>query len=652
MKMLPDATSRKRKHRSSEYDGNPAKRQITSKETPPRRNSPRLPQPFPQNMTGGPQNMENCYSPQKSPQKRARSAAPMPLTPRNVSRTCVLEEAPKRASPFKGAVKTGSFYSKQKTVLYLTPLERKTLKESKSPILQSANKSPLPSPPASIERPKKNKGRQPKKVPASTLQKPNLNGYFTKMSKNKTPDTKPAAPSTTSESAEQKTVSIFSFGSLKNKAKPKMLVGAAFFTTGKKTNSNMYKTVMAKKQTKEAVRRGKAEEAEASEKVQKVHSPLRNAEFVKRPKGGQEKIASPEKTTGGSPEPQPLRELLHVHGIRKDLRVSLSRSVSPACSQLSSQELNEDMGSDSVFDVSDAGRSEHNSQDEESSIYPIFGSKRRAQKRSSVTSPLSCSTPSALPSSLSASSKDRSSRRRRDVKKQADDQLIIDAGQRQFGATTCNSCGMLYSADSPEDAFQHSQFHQRFLDSIKFVGWKKERVVAEFWDGKIILVLPDDPKYAVKKAEDVRKVADSELGFQQMSLSSPSTAKTYLFVNSDRMVVGCLVAEHIRHAFRVLEHAEPIQSQNKDEFMERHRAWCCSTVPERAICGISRIWVFSLQRRNGIATRLLDTVRNTFMYGSHLTKSEIAFSDPTPDGKLFATKYTETPAFLVYNFIG
>lgn len=30
-------------------------------------------------------------------------------------------------------------------------------------------------------------------------------------------------------------------------------------------------------------------------------------------------------------------------------------------------------------------------------------------------------------------------------------------------------------------------------------GWKKERVVAEFWDGKVVLILPDDPKYAVKK---------------------------------------------------------------------------------------------------------------------------------------------------------
>ncbi|MEQ2193744.1 hypothetical protein XENOCAPTIV_012096, partial [Xenoophorus captivus] len=92
-------------------------------------------------------------------------------------------------------------------------------------------------------------------------------------------------------------------------------------------------------------------------------------------------------------------------------------------------------------------------------------------------------------------------------------------------------------------------------------GWKKERVVAEFWDGKIILVLPDDPKYAVKKA------------------------------------------------YRVLEQPDENKDMTKDDFMERHRAWCCSTVPEQALCGISRIWVFSLARRQGIATRMLDTVR-------------------------------------------
>lgn len=48
------------------------------------------------------------------------------------------------------------------------------------------------------------------------------------------------------------------------------------------------------------------------------------------------------------------------------------------------------------------------------------------------------------------------------------------------------------------------------------------------------------------QAEEVRRVADSELGFQQVALSRPTQAKTYLFVNTEHTVVGCLVAEHIR----------------------------------------------------------------------------------------------------------
>ncbi|MEQ2183173.1 N-acetyltransferase esco2, partial [Goodea atripinnis] len=62
-------------------------------------------------------------------------------------------------------------------------------------------------------------------------------------------------------------------------------------------------------------------------------------------------------------------------------------------------------------------------------------------------------------------------------------------------------------------------------------------------------------------------------------------------------------------AYRVLEQPDENKDMTKDDFMERHRAWCCSTVPEQALCGISRIWVFSLARRQGIATRMLDTVR-------------------------------------------
>nr|XP_032815273.1 actin cytoskeleton-regulatory complex protein PAN1-like [Petromyzon marinus] len=326
-------------------------------------------------------------------------------------------------------------------------------------------------------------------------------------------------------------------------------------------------------------------------------------------------------------------------------------------------------------------------------------------------------------------------------RKQTDDdeQLIIDAGQTRLGVQTCDTCGMMYSAASPEDEAQHLQFHKRFISTIRFVGWKKERVIGEFPDGKIILVLPGDPKYALKKVEEVRELVDADLGFHVAGLRNPSRTKTLLFVSNDKKVVGCLIAEHITKGYRVLPDKQikpdqdaaaspqtacagddtkpgaaplldgepadingatrspqpttattkvetsPEQSSRPPQegdgrgegdgaavavaavpvvaaaaqglgepleaLLERQQAWCCSSVAEPAICGVSRIWVFSLMRRRGIATRMVDCLRRNFSYGVYLSKNELAFSDPTPDGKLFAMRYCQTPRFLVYNFI-
>lgn len=53
----------------------------------------------------------------------------------------------------------------------------------------------------------------------------------------------------------------------------------------------------------------------------------------------------------------------------------------------------------------------------------------------------------------------------------------------------------------------------------------------------------------------------------------------------------------------------PEGSEGEKLMFERQRAWCCSTTPEPAICGISRIWVVSMMRRQGIASRMLDCLR-------------------------------------------
>ncbi|KAJ0061286.1 hypothetical protein NL108_014812, partial [Boleophthalmus pectinirostris] len=373
------------------------------------------------------------------------------------------------------------------------------------------------------------------------------------------------------------------------KPKPKLFVGAAFFGTGKKPTS-MYKKSAPK--SSNGPKKNKTSAPAPPLKTEKPQPPptLETQQEVCKSSPSKEKFSVP-----------------------KELSVVLLRSPEAESQALSlfKSQVSTHRGStivQTVLDGTYVGK-----------IYVIEFNKKQLNhsqslkctnrsKVAALRSPLSCSTPSGPVLTLQsiAVTKERALRKRKD--KQDEDQLIIDAGQKQFGATSCSSCGMVYSADNPEDNFQHTQFHQRFLDAIRYVGWKKERVVAEFWDGKIILVMPDDPKYAVKKAEEVRQVADNELGFQQVSLSRPAQAKTYLFINSEKMVVGCLVAEPIRQAFRVLEQPDQEKDMTKDDFMERHRAWCCSTVPEQALCGISRIWVFSLARRQGIATRMLDTV--------------------------------------------
>ncbi len=38
--------------------------------------------------------------------------------------------------------------------------------------------------------------------------------------------------------------------------------------------------------------------------------------------------------------------------------------------------------------------------------------------------------------------------------------------------------------------------------------------------------------------------------------------------------------------------------------------------------------------------------------GVVLNKRDLAFTDPTPDGRNFAAAYTETPSFLVYKHQG
>ncbi|NWH91596.1 ESCO2 acetyltransferase, partial [Aegithalos caudatus] len=122
-----------------------------------------------------------------------------------------------------------------------------------------------------------------------------------------------------------------------------------------------------------------------------------------------------------------------------------------------------------------------------------------------------------------------------------------DAGQEQLGARHCGSCGMLFAPGVPEDQLQHLRHHRRLREGLRHPGWKQERVVAEFWDGKIVLILPGDPRYALRKAQEVLELVDSELGFPGSSPGSlPDNFRIYLFVGTGKCILGCLLAQPIQ----------------------------------------------------------------------------------------------------------
>ncbi|NXN33394.1 ESCO2 acetyltransferase, partial [Nycticryphes semicollaris] len=491
-----------------------------------------------------------------------------------------------------------SFYSKEKR--YLTPLERKQLNEKRW-LKERSRDGNLP---AASRTEKVNLSRSPSSKPpkhGKTLPK------TLKRAKGEVPPAKRGAEKENVNTLIKKKMdSPFRVLSMTVKPALKLQLGAAFFITRKKSHSK---------------------------------KPVGDAKSLQGdPKSLQENAQPPPPTTPKSN----LAEKPQLLGVGRVLRsVSDVNEISSSGSQ--------EWGDCVILSSQSPPQGNKRASPANAVVYPIFSAPPSSKKRTQaalgdLASPF-CSNPSTKTPQASQKSK-----KAKELCRGSRDQMIIDAGQKHFGAVVCKSCGMIYTAGSPEDEAQHIQHHERFLEVLHYVGWKKERVVAEFWDGKIVLILPDDPKYAVKKAEDVREIVDNELGFKQVALSCPAKTKIYLFVSNEKMIVGCLVAESIKQAFRVL--AEPGAALSPEEDTLQHqRPWRCSTEPEPAVCGVSRIWVFGPSRGKHIARRMVDMARSTFMYGCVLSTHEIAFSDPTPDGKLFATKYCQTPSFLVYNFL-
>ncbi|KAF7113317.1 hypothetical protein RHSIM_RhsimUnG0138100 [Rhododendron simsii] len=243
-------------------------------------------------------------------------------------------------------------------------------------------------------------------------------------------------------------------------------------------------------------------------------------------------------------------------------------------------------------------------------------------------------------------------------KKRSYAQLHLDLGQSDFLLHTCSMCGFMYACGDEGDEKVHKEFHKDYTHGIQFKGWHHERVVnlPSTTAGRVILVLDGDPP-AHKK-------------------------KVYLYILHQR-IAGCLVAEPIKVAYRVLSNSEApksIKGTNANDngsnsstlqfgginfqreamkrapsainpvaLEEKHTgAVFLANEAVPAICGIRAIWVAPSVRRKQIASHLLDAVRMSFCEGFVLKSSQLAFSDPTSSGMALACSYFDTSSFLAY----
>lgn len=210
-------------------------------------------------------------------------------------------------------------------------------------------------------------------------------------------------------------------------------------------------------------------------------------------------------------------------------------------------------------------------------------------------------------------------------------QYQIDAGQKRFGATECSTCGIVYQLGDPDDEIEHEKHHKNFK-VFRHSGWQGENVVGQYGLDRVILVTSDNKSWW-NKVLNILKIVDEEIGYTTEDHGVLCNLKVYLYIKN-KNIAGCLVATKITHAYKMLISEPGIDICSEDSFPAK--------------CGISRIWTHQRYRREGVASRLLESMRKSFYFGYYLSVDEFAFSAPTEDGKAFARKFTGKPDYLIY----
>lgn len=227
--------------------------------------------------------------------------------------------------------------------------------------------------------------------------------------------------------------------------------------------------------------------------------------------------------------------------------------------------------------------------------------------------------------------------------------MTLNFGQKEQKTIKCPECDLIYNPNDKEDKKLHMRLHQDQQSAIKYSTLKGEKIIESFSPQFkcIVIEAGSDSKQYMTKALQVLEYVDTQLGINERSFKKidkiKEGTKFYLYVSilSKKIVAFCM-AEHVQKAYEI-SYLDSFEN-NSASFTYKEDA-----LPKRIYCGISRIWVSSSMRRQGIATKLMNCLRLNFLYFKSLELNDIAFSDPTYFGQAFAKKYFNTNYFLIYN---
>eukprot|EP00736_Rhodelphis_marinus_P010030 Rmarinus@m.19077 len=217
-------------------------------------------------------------------------------------------------------------------------------------------------------------------------------------------------------------------------------------------------------------------------------------------------------------------------------------------------------------------------------------------------------------------------------------QLYLDFGQEDLVMKKCATCGMVYTPGVIEDDNAHRVYHAE-KNSDCFVlntipkGAERYQDSSPGGDALFLCIRGSDiEEGGYVKILKMLEYVDEYLGTTGLKPTTPDNA-VFLSVHG-RRVQGLVHVERIRGGCRLVTDSRGTR--------------VCLEKPERATCGVLKMWTDPHHRKHGVMRRLLDATRRHFIYGYVVSKAELAFTQLSDDGAAFAHSYCDSHPILVY----